>query len=423
MARKRARWSDWYREFVALAKQAGISPDTYEGTTGQGDELVAAYFRAGETPQSAVKRLGGVQERRAGHETLATAKAKLAPVGYLVKRTDHDDYRVYPKGTKDSDLGYFTDDLDDAVATGIAMAQKGASVVRTSRQQHLPGIEPGDEPVEIEIPTMGWEQINGDVDPGAHGGTIATADGDHIELIKIQPVREYVGDDEAKDVGFPFWTKTAWFDLGDLDPNDDDVKSAMSSVGLDRDALEDMEPTQRALALADALFDYGRGDEGPAGWSSDIGIPDKVKWMNGDVAGSEYLADEDDAFVRDVLLTDLAVDYEHYGPDEENPTSGLKVDGGMSGVEITEWTDIEDANGEEQPEGEKVVKQSATVDLEELIGPGKHVGAYSGFHKAVTLAELAQMDPEDQEKTIVAAAIAYLAYHGGEEEFVDAIGD
>jgi hypothetical protein len=169
------------------------------------------------------------------------------------------------------------------------------------KQQHLAGIEPGGEPVEIEIPTMGWEQINGDVDPGAHGGTIATADGDHVELIKIQPVRDHVGDDEAKDVGFPFWTKTAWFDLGDLDPNDDDVKSAMSYVGLDRDALEDMEPTQRALALADALLDYGRGDEGPAGWSANIGIPEQVKWSTGKVAGAEYLSDEDDAFRDDVL--------------------------------------------------------------------------------------------------------------------------
>jgi hypothetical protein len=30
---------------------------------------------------------------------------------------------------------------------------------------------------------------------------------------------------------------------------------------------------------------------------------------------------------------------------------------------------------------------------------------------------------EDQEKAIVAAAIAWLAYHGGDEEFVDEIGD
>ena len=33
--------------------------------------------------------------------------------------------------------------------------------------------------------------------PGAHGGTIATADGHSIELIEIQPVRAHVGDVEA----------------------------------------------------------------------------------------------------------------------------------------------------------------------------------------------------------------------------------
>ena len=33
------------------------------------------------------------------------------------------------------------------------------------------------------------------------------------------------------------------------------------------------------------------------------------------------------------------------------------------------------------------------------------------------------MDDEDREKAIVAASIAYLSYHGGEEEFVDEVGD
>jgi hypothetical protein len=291
-------------------------------------------------------------------------------------------------------------------------------------QQHLPGIERGAEPVEIEIPTMGWEQINGDRDPGAYGGTIATGDGDHLELIKIQPVREYVGDGEAKDVGFPFWTRTAYFDLADLDPNSDDVKGAMSYVGLDLDALDEMKPEYRAVALADALLDYGRADEGPSGWSADIGIPEKVKWSSGEVAGSEYLADEDDAFVREVLLADIDVDYEKYGPDEKEPTSGLKVHVRGSTVEITEWTDIEAANGEEQPEGEKIVKQYAEVELDELFDPkGKHRGAYSGDAGGESLVDLAKMDPEDQEDAIVSAAISYLAYFGGEEEFVDEIGD
>jgi hypothetical protein len=169
------------------------------------------------------------------------------------------------------------------------------------KQQHLPGIEPGDEPIEIVIPTMGWKQIGGDMDPGTYGGTIAFGDGNAIQLINIQPVREYVGDKEAADVGFPFWTKEAYFDLRDLDPSRDEVRSALDTVGLDRDALEEMDPEQRAIAIAQALADYGRRDEGPAGWSADIGIPDGVEWWGGKIEGSEYLADEDEAFRDDIL--------------------------------------------------------------------------------------------------------------------------
>ena len=180
--------------------------------------------------------------------------------------------------------------------------------------------------LEITIPKMGWEQIGGDMDPGTYGGTIATGDGRAIELIKIQPVREYVGDKEAADVGFPFWTKEAYFDAADLSLDSSDVQSALDSVGMSEETLEkDFTPTQRAVVIAEALLDYGHGDEGPAGWSADIGIPDGVKWWTGKVAGSEYLADEDDEFRNEILLGDLDVDYEQYGPNENTPTNGLKV--------------------------------------------------------------------------------------------------
>jgi hypothetical protein len=282
--------------------------------------------------------------------------------------------------------------------------------------------------LEIALPTMGWEQIDGDMDPGKYGGTIATADGRSIELIKIQPVREYVGDTEAKDVGFPFWTKEIYFsvhDLGALDPNDTDIVKALKSVGISEEALkEDFTPTQRGVVIAVALLEYVGGNEGPAGWSDQIGIPDKVKWSSGKVAGSEYLADEDDEFRNEILLGDIDVNYESYGPDEDDPTSSLKVLTRGHTVEITEWTDIEAATGDDQPEGEKISKQYAEVELDELFNPkGKHRGSYSGDHKNVTLVELADMDDAEREKAIVAAAIAFLAYHGGEEEFVDEIGD
>ena len=187
---------------------------------------------------------------------------------------------------------------------------------------------------------------------------------------------------------------------------------------------KDFTPTQRAVVIAEALLDYGHGDEGPAGWSADIGIPDGVKWWTGKVAGSEYLADEDDEFRNEILLGDLDVDYESYGPDEEDPTGGLKVYVRGHTVEITEWTDIEASNGEEQPEGEEVSKQYAEVELDELFDPkAKHRGSYSGDLKNVSLVELADMDDEAREKAVVAAAIAFIAYHGGEEEFVNNVGD
>jgi hypothetical protein len=243
---KKVRWIDWYREFMDLAHRAGLPPEEYEGSAGHGDEYVAAMFRDGTSPQEAIEFVKDRQQRR---------------------------------------------------------ARGRSTTVRARNQQHLPGIEPGVGPIEVVIPTMGWEQIGGDMDPGTYGGTIATADGDHIELIKIQPVREYVGDEEAKDVGHPFWTRTAWFDADDLDiRKSKDIQSALDSIGMSLETLEeDFTPEQRAVVIAEALLDYGRADEGPAGWSDDIGIPTHVKWSSGEVAGSEYLANEDEAFRYDVL--------------------------------------------------------------------------------------------------------------------------
>ena len=54
-------------------------------------------------------------------KALLAARAKLAAVGMAIKKTDNE-YRVYPKGNRDPNIGYFTDDLDDAVATGLHMA-------------------------------------------------------------------------------------------------------------------------------------------------------------------------------------------------------------------------------------------------------------------------------------------------------------
>lgn len=155
--------------------------------------------------------------------------------------------------------------------------------------------------LEIALPEMPmWEQVDGDMNPGRYGGTIARCDGSSIELLKFQPTREYVGDGEAADVGFPFWTREACFDLDDLNVDRDEVKSALNCVGLEAETLDALAPQQRAIAIACALLDYGVADEGPAGWAADV-IPGEVKWNCGKVAGPEYFVDEDDDFRREVL--------------------------------------------------------------------------------------------------------------------------
>lgn len=153
----------------------------------------------------------------------------------------------------------------------------------------------------VIIPVFDWKQIGGDVSADKHGGTIARADGHSIELFQIMPVREYVGDGEAAEVGFPFWSKEATFSASDLDPNDRDVREAMKYVGLSKADLADMAPETRAVALAEALLEAGHAGEGPAGWSDDLPNYNVVWSMGGRQRMHEYLADEDDEFRIEVL--------------------------------------------------------------------------------------------------------------------------
>lgn len=182
--------------------------------------------------------------------------------------------------------------------------------MRKNTQQRFPGFG---APLEVTIPQMPrYKQISGDMDPGKYGGLVARSDGDNaLELFEIQPVRELVGDDEAAEVGFPFWSKEAYYDLDDLRFDRDEVQHALQSVGLEEHELEAMTPDQRALAIAEALFRYGdKVEEAASGWSNDV-VTEEVEWMRGDVAGADYIADEDDEFRREILGED--------GDFEENP--------------------------------------------------------------------------------------------------------
>ena len=180
---------------------------------------------------------------------------------------------------------------------------------RHRKNAHQTGFGFG-ESLELQMPTFGWRQIGGDMNPGSHGGLIARADGDQIELIEIQPVREYVGDGEAAEVGFPFWTKEATYDLSDLSLDQEDVVSALQSVGIGKDGVTDQgdavlpeaSPEQRVVIIAEALMRYGVGsEEGPAGWAEKL-LNFPIEWWGGTIATfPEYCGDEDDEFRRDVL--------------------------------------------------------------------------------------------------------------------------
>lgn len=147
-----------------------------------------------------------------------------------------------------------------------------------------------------------WQQIGGDMSPGSHGAVIARMDGDCIEIREIQPVREYVGDDEALAVGYPWWSKEACYDPSDLDPSLGEVSAALRFCGLD---LDDIAPESRPVAIAEACLRYGHlSEEGSAGWASDV-VPGHVSWLGGEVGGPELFRDDEDDFRRACMESEV----------------------------------------------------------------------------------------------------------------------
>lgn len=61
-------------------------------------------------------------------------------------------------------------------------------------------------------------QCAGDMNPAGYGGTFyrVTDCGTAIELIEIQPVIEYIGEREARELDGAFWVKTTYVDGDDF---------------------------------------------------------------------------------------------------------------------------------------------------------------------------------------------------------------
>ncbi len=148
------------------------------------------------------------------------------------------------------------------------------------------------------------------------------------------------------------------------------------------------------------------------------------EWSGGEVTDQEELEDTAVESYEEDRSAMMDVDYSSEGPNEKEPTQGLRVESSTGGyIDITEWTDIYDATGDEESEGD-ILRVDARVDINELLDPdGKHRGSYSGDNDKPSLGEVLLMDRREQEDAIVAASIAYLGYFGGEESHVGYIGE
>ena len=79
--------------------------------------------------------------------------------------------------------------------------------VQSKRQPSLPGFPDVPDSSRSKSQRCRWKQIGGDMDPGWRTAARSQGRRGPLELFEIQPVRAYVGDGEAAEVGFPFWTR------------------------------------------------------------------------------------------------------------------------------------------------------------------------------------------------------------------------
>ena len=105
-------------EFIHYLKSTLI-PDL----KASGDKGLAKDFTDG------MKHLGR-KHKHGGKTTLATAKKELAALGMSLRKSEGE-YRVTFRGVKPGraeDVAHYTDDIDDAVATGRSMSKERSKV-------------------------------------------------------------------------------------------------------------------------------------------------------------------------------------------------------------------------------------------------------------------------------------------------------
>jgi len=104
----------------------------------------------------------------------------------------------------------------------------------------------------MKEPVQGkWQQVSGDMSFDSHGLVLGKDEGSYVELVKIDPWLEM--DSAALRDGYGFWdVSTTSIDKDDMGIDRDDVKSAMSYVGMKPEEYEQLAPLYKAEIIANA---------------------------------------------------------------------------------------------------------------------------------------------------------------------------
>jgi hypothetical protein len=104
-----------------------------EARFGQIEAKAAAAMMPHRTGEKAMAKL-----------TMREARATIRATGLRIKSTGWDDYRVYwPEDAKQTERGYFTTDLEDAIDTAKAMAAERAAKADPTAARSLADLGPG----------------------------------------------------------------------------------------------------------------------------------------------------------------------------------------------------------------------------------------------------------------------------------------
>jgi len=126
------------------------------------------------------------------------------------------------------------------------------------------------------------------------------------------------------------------------------------------------------------------------------------------------------------FLEGISFTHSAFGPNKRNPEHGIEVDVSSGVASIVQWDlteppDDEDYRGswEEYP----VLKTSTVAELRKLLDPeGKHRGSYVR-DTGLEVSALPFVDPPKVKDAIINAALSYISYWGGTEEYVSEVGD